>query len=67
MPDLSAAATAMRNFQAADDAWQRALEDVFPDAHTARYLPRGKGKPGTSLRAAWESREAARAAWESLR
>ena len=55
------------SFQAADDTWQEALENTFPDAHTARYLPRGKGKPGSKLRAAYDAREAARIAWESAR
>lgn len=58
-------AEAYTAFNAADDAWQAELEDAFPDAHEARYLPRGHGKPGTPLRAAYEARQAARIAWES--
>ena len=54
-------------FNAADAKWQVELEDAFPDAHEARYLPRGKGKEGTPLRAAYEAREAARIAWEGAR
>lgn len=54
-------------FDAADAAWQVQLEEVFSDAHEARYLPRGKGKEGTPLRAAYEAREAARITWEGAR
>lgn len=55
---------AAQALQLADDEWQRQLEAAFPDAHEARYLPRGKGKKGTPLRRAYEAREAARIAWE---
>lgn len=54
-------------FDAADAAWQEQIEAAFPDAHEARYLPRGKGKEGTPLRAAYEARDAARIAWEGAR
>lgn len=65
LPEDNKAAAAA--FQAAEDAWQAELEEAFPDAHEARYLPRGKGKDGTPLRAAYEAREAARVAWEAAR
>lgn len=58
---------ALAAFEAADEAWQIELENAFPDAHEARYLPRGKGKEGTPLRAAYDAREAARLAWEATR
>lgn len=64
---LMARRATMAAFEKADEAWQIELENAFPDAHEARYLPRGKGKEGTPLRAAYEAREAARLEWEELR
>lgn len=48
-------------FIEADNAWQAAL----PNRH-ARYTRVGRGEPNTALRAAYEAREAARAAWADV-
>lgn len=51
-------------FREADRAWQRALDAAFPrDANQARYEARGRGEPGSPLRAAYEARMAAYDAW----
>lgn len=61
-------AVAAAAFQAADDAWQAELDATFGKAAgDARHEPRGKGDEGTTLRAAYDAREAARIAWEGAR
>jgi hypothetical protein len=51
---------AERRFDEADQAWSKLL----PNAVNARYLPIGRGSPGSLLRAAHDKREAACVAWE---
>lgn len=51
---------ATRKFEQADQAWAAAL----PNTVNARYLPVGRGKPGSHLRALWTAREAMRAEFE---
>jgi len=52
-------------FQAADDAWSAELARQFAkNAGDFRYTSRGRGDPGTPLRALYDTREAAREAWE---
>ena len=46
-------------FEKADSYWSALL----PKITNARYLPIGKGKPGSALRAAHDAREAARIKW----
>jgi hypothetical protein len=54
----------VRAFQESDDFWQSALELEFGnDAGQARYEQRGKGQPGTTLRAAADARHSAYQAW----
>lgn len=54
----------LKPFQDADDAWSAELHRVFGrNAGQARYEPRGKGEPGTKLRALHDAREAARSSW----
>ena len=52
---------------AADNAWHQTLVDELgpQQAITARYTAEGHGKPGTPLRAAYDLRAAAIAAWEA--
>lgn len=49
---------------AADDAWSVAIAAAFPKerAGDARYTAKGKGEPGSPLRAAHDRREEACAA-----
>jgi hypothetical protein len=52
-------------FVLADDIWQIALECRFGVAASdVRYIPAGKGEPGSDLRKAYEARESARIEWE---
>ena len=54
-------------FAKADDDWQAEIDATFGrTACDKRYLPEGKGTPGTPLRAAHDAREAARVQWESF-
>lgn len=54
----------LKPFQDADDAWSYELIRVFgKDACNARYQPRGKGEPGTTLHNLHAVREAARILW----
>jgi hypothetical protein len=63
----AAARLASDALQLADDEWQRQLEATFGrHAGDARYDKRGQGEPATPLRRAYENREAARRAWESV-
>jgi len=51
-------------FDAADRDWQAELVRVYGrSAGEARYLPLGKGAPGTTLHKLHLAREAARVAW----
>lgn len=55
-------------FEAADKAWSEELTRVFgKQAGDARYRQRGKGEPGSTLRARHDARDAARIAWEASR
>lgn len=55
-------------FDAADAVWQAEIEAKFGDAAgDARYTGKAKGMVGTTLRRAYEAREAARIAWEAAR
>jgi hypothetical protein len=61
-----AVATATAEFHAADSIWQAELETAFggPNgAVEARYTPAGHGEPGTPLRSAFETRQAAQEAF----
>ena len=54
----------LKLFQVADDAWSAELQRIFgKDACNARYRPRGKGEPGTTLHNLHAVREAARITW----
>lgn len=55
-----ARSAAQIRFDQADNAWSKKL----PKVPNARYLPIGKGDPGTSLRKLYDARESAREAWE---
>ena len=58
--------TAAAAFNEADLDWHHALIATFgADAGQARYEPRGKGEPGTPLRATYDARTAAREAWQA--
>jgi hypothetical protein len=46
-------------FKEADDYWSALLPKIV----NARYLPIGRGKPGSALRAAHDAREVARIKW----
>lgn len=66
--EIAYRAEATRAFQAAEDVWQAELVARFgKDAGNARYLPRGKGEPGSRLRVLHDMRQTAqalfRAAW----
>ena len=53
-------------FQAADDAWSNELRRIFgKDSGQARYEPRGKGEPGSTLRVLHDARDAARIRWHN--
>lgn len=55
-------------FCAADDAWSLELRKAFgKQAGDVRYTARGKGDPGSVLRAAYDAREAARVAYDRSR
>lgn len=64
-------ALAIATFRAADDAWQAEINRTLPGVVNARYLPAGKGQPGTKLRRLYAARTAAanehHAAWEATR
>ena len=52
-------------FGQTDAAWAAELTRVFGrDACNQRYLPAGRGEPGTKLHALHKARDAARKAWE---
>lgn len=51
---------AEQHFHEADDAWAKLL----PNVSDARYLPIGRGTPGSVLRQAHKARERARESWE---
>ena len=57
-----------RKWNAADEEWMEELEREFPgcDRGTLRYERRAEGKPGSTLRAAFEKWKFTGAAWESL-
>lgn len=52
---------------AADQAWSHAIELAFPKEWPGdvRYMPKGKGEPGTLLRAACETRQEAEKAFRA--
>ncbi len=52
---------------AADQAWSAAIELAFPKEWPGdvRYIQKGKGEPGTLLRAAYETRQAAEEAFRA--
>jgi hypothetical protein len=55
---------AYRAFEIADRDWRAELLRVYGrEAGTARYLPLGKGAPGTTLHKLHLARKAARMAW----
>lgn len=56
-------------FADADKAWGEAIasDPIASRTIDARYLPAGRGAPGSRLRAAHDAREAARIAWEKAR
>lgn len=52
-------------FQIADEAWSALLRKEFgKQAGDVRYTTRGKGEPGTILRAAYDTRDAARIVYD---
>lgn len=61
--------TTLAAFFAADDAWSHELLSVFgaADCGTKRYLPEGKGEPGSVLRRLHDSRDKAMRAWDAAR
>ncbi len=60
---------ARREAYEADDAWSAELARVFgaKAAGDMRYVTAGRGMPGSTLRKAYELREATRIAWQSYR
>lgn len=56
---------ATQAFNNADEVWSAELVRQFGkrSACNARYQPRGRGKPGSALRAKYEAREEARKAF----
>ncbi len=59
--------TATVAFQSADDAWQAEINRTMPNLTNARYLPAGKGAPGSILAALHEARETASNAYHAAR
>jgi hypothetical protein len=58
---------ALRAWQRADDAWSAELTRQFgQDACNQRYLPHGKGEPGSTLRQLHDAWNYARMQWEAL-
>ena len=55
--------TAVR-FAELDRAWQAEIDRELPRVVNARYLPIGRGEPGSDLRLLHDLREAARDDWE---
>lgn len=61
--------TTLAAFLAADDAWSHELLRVFGkrDCGDKRYLPEGRGNPGTKLRRLHDARDKAMRAWDAAR
>ena len=51
---------------AADAAWQTEIDRVLPGVRNARYLPIGKGEPGSELRRLHDAKTAASEAEHAL-
>ena len=55
-----------RAWLAADEAWSAELRRAFgKQAGDMRYLPQGRGAPGSALRVTYEAFCAGREAWEA--
>ena len=64
-PQPTTRAAASANFYTTDAAWQAELVRQFgKQAGDKRYLPEGKGAPGSALRTLYAARDAARIIWE---
>lgn len=56
---------AVQAFFATDDAWQKEIDRTLRGVVNARYLPIGRGEPGSSLRQLYDAKVAAFNAWRS--